>query len=59
VHPTACWLWKRSPVTDDYPEGKKNHFRDKIHWARIDLKDDDIGHLEPEDLKYQRILARQ
>ena len=47
------------PVTDDYPEGEKNKFQGKIHWVRIDLEDDDVSHLEPEELKYQRIMARQ
>lgn len=27
--------------------------------TRIDLEDDDISHLEPEELKYHRIMARQ
>jgi arylsulfatase len=47
------------PVTDDYPEGEKNKFQGAIHWVRIDLEDDDVSHLEPDDLKYQRIMARQ
>ena len=47
------------PVTADYPEGEKNKFQGKIHWVRIDLEDDDVSHLEANDLKYQRIMARQ
>jgi arylsulfatase len=47
------------PVTDDYPEGEKNQFQSKIIWVRIDLEDDDVSHLEPAELKYQRTLARQ
>lgn len=47
------------PVTDDYPQGQENRFRGKIHWVRIDLEDDDVSHLEPEDLKYRRTMARQ
>jgi arylsulfatase len=47
------------PVTDDYPEGEKNQFKGKIHWVRIDLEDDDVSHLEPEEQKYHRIMARQ
>ena len=47
------------PVTDDYPEGESNKFSGKIHWVRIDLEDDDVSHLEANDLKYQRIMARQ
>jgi arylsulfatase len=47
------------PVTGDYPEGEKNKFQGKIHWVRVDLEDDDVSHLEAEDHKYQRIMARQ
>jgi arylsulfatase len=47
------------PVTDDYPEGEKNKFRGTVHWVRIDLEDDDVSHLEPEEQKYHRIIARQ
>jgi arylsulfatase len=47
------------PVTDDYPEGEKNQFKGTIHWVRIDLEDDDVSHLEPQDLKYHRTMARQ
>ena len=47
------------PVTADYPEGEKNKFQGKINWVRIDLEDDDVSHLEADDLKYQRIMARQ
>ena len=39
------------PVTDDYPEGDANAFQGKIHWVRIDLEDDDVSHLEPEETK--------
>jgi len=27
--------------------------------VRVDLEDDDVSHLEPEEQKYHRILARQ
>ena len=47
------------PVTDDYPEGVSNEFSGKIHWVRIDLEEDNVSHLEPEELKYHRALARQ
>ena len=47
------------PVTDDYPEGEKNKFTGTVHWVRIDLEDDDVSHLEPEEQKYRRIIARQ
>ncbi len=48
-----------TPVTDDYPEGKKNKFQGKIYWVRLDLEDDDVSHLEAEENKYHRIMARQ
>jgi arylsulfatase A-like enzyme len=47
------------PVTDDYPEGEKNKFKGTVHWVRIDLEEDDVSHLEPEEQKYHRIIARQ
>ena len=47
------------PVTDDFPESEKNQFSGKIHWVRIGLEDHDVSHLEPEELKYHRALARQ
>jgi arylsulfatase A-like enzyme len=47
------------PVTDDYPEGEKNKFKGTVNWVRIDLEDDDVSHLEPEEQKYRRIIARQ
>jgi arylsulfatase len=47
------------PVTDDYPEGVKNKFQGEVHWVRIDLEDDDVSHLEPEEQKYHRMMARQ
>ncbi len=47
------------PVTDDYPGGKANKFNGKIHWVRVDLEDDDVSHLEPEEQKYYRIMGRQ
>jgi arylsulfatase len=47
------------PVTDDYPEGEKNKFKGTVNWVRIDLEEDDVSHLEPEEQKYHRILARQ
>jgi hypothetical protein len=47
------------PVTDDYPEGVSNHFSGKIHWVRIDLEQDSVSDLEPEEQKYHRLLARQ
>jgi arylsulfatase len=48
-----------SPVTDDYPEGESNQFNGQIHWVRIDIEEDDVSHLEPEEQKYHRIMARQ
>ena len=47
------------PVTDDYLEGHGNAFQGKIHWVRIDLEDDDVSHLEPEETRYHRMMARQ
>jgi arylsulfatase len=47
------------PVTDDYEEGEANAFQGRIHWVRIDLEDDDVSHLEPEETKYRRMMARQ
>jgi arylsulfatase len=47
------------PVTEDYPEGESNQFSGKIYWVRIDLEEDNVSHLEPEELKYHRALARQ
>ena len=47
------------PVTDDYPGGEKNKFKGDVNWVRIDLEDDDVSHLEPEEQKYRRIIARQ
>ena len=47
------------PVTDEYPVGEANAFQGKLHWVRIDLEDDDVSHEEPDDLKYQRMMARQ
>jgi arylsulfatase len=47
------------PVTDDYPAGQGNRFRGSVRWVRIDLEDDDVSHLEPEEQKYQRMMARQ
>ena len=47
------------PVTDDHPEGESNKFAGKLNWVRVDLEDDDLSHLEPEESKYHRIMARQ
>ena len=47
------------PVTDDYPEGTGNKFQGTVNWLRVDLEDDDISHLIPEDLKYKAVIARQ
>jgi arylsulfatase len=47
------------PVTDDYPEGESNKFSGKLNWVRIDLEDDDVSHLEPEENRYHRIMAKQ
>ena len=47
------------PVTNDYAAGEKNKFQGTIHWVRIDLEDDDVSHLEPEEQKYRRMMARQ
>ena len=46
-----------SRVTDELP--KDIGFKGKIHWVRVDLEDDDISHLEPEEQKYHRIMAKQ
>jgi len=48
-----------APVTDDYPEGEANQFTGVINWVRVDLEEDDVSHLEPEEQKYHRIMARQ
>jgi hypothetical protein len=47
------------PVTDDYPEGVKNQFKGKINWVRIDLEEDHVSHMESEEQKYHRIMAKQ
>ena len=47
------------PVTDDYPKGESNQFSGRINWVRIDLEEDDVSQLEPDELKYHRTLARQ
>ena len=47
------------PVTDDYPEGEKNAFTGNLKWVRVDLEEDNVSHQEPEELKYNRALARQ
>ena len=47
------------PVTDDYPEGESNKFSGRINWVRIDLEEDNVSYLEPQELKYHRALARQ
>jgi arylsulfatase len=47
------------PVTDDYPEGESNKFDGKLNWVRIDLEDDDVSHMEPDEQKYHRIMAKQ
>ena len=46
-----------TPVTDDMPEDLL--FQGVIHWVRVDLEEDNVSHLEPEEQKYHRILARQ
>ena len=46
-------------VTDDYPEGSTNKFSGKIHWVRVELEGKDMSHLEPVELKHNRIMARQ
>ena len=46
-------------MTDEYPEGEGNKFSGKIHWVRVDLEEDNASHLEPEELKYHRMMARQ
>ena len=48
-----------APVTDDYPEGAENEFTGTTNWVRIDLEEDNVSHLESEELKYHRALARQ
>jgi len=47
------------PVTDDYPEGEANQFTGMLNWVRVDLEEDDVSYLEPEEQKCHRILARQ
>jgi len=47
------------PVTDDYPEGAGNAFQGTINWVRVDLEDDDVSHLVPEDQKYKAVISRQ
>jgi len=47
------------PVTDDYPEGEGNKFQGTINWVRVDLEDDDVSHLVPEDQKYKAVISRQ
>ncbi len=47
------------PVTDDYPEGEGNKFQGTINWVRVDLEDDDVSHLVPEDQKYKAVIGRQ
>ena len=47
------------PVTDDYPEGAANKFQGTVNWVRIDLEDDDISHLIPEDVLYKAVIGRQ
>jgi len=47
------------PVTDDYPEGAGNQFSAKLDWVRIDLEQDPVSHLDPEELEYHRVMARQ
>jgi arylsulfatase len=46
-----------TPVTDDEPEDSR--FKGKINWVRVDLEEDDVSHLESEEQKYHRIVARQ
>ena len=47
------------PVTDDYPEGAGNKFQGTINWVRVDLEDDDVSHLVPDDQKYKAVIGRQ
>jgi arylsulfatase len=47
------------PVTDDYPEGESNQFSGEILWVRVDLEEDNVSHLEPDEQKYHRIISRQ
>jgi len=56
----ASALWYLAlPVTNDYAEGENNKFTGKIHWVRVDLEEDNVSHMESEELKYHRALARQ
>ncbi len=48
-----------SPVTDDYPGPGENVFTGTVNWVQVDLKDDDVSHLEDPEQIYHRILARQ
>ena len=46
-------------ISDIRREGGSNKFSGKIHWVRVDLEEDSTSHLEPEELKYHRVMARQ
>ena len=47
-----------SQVTDDYPKDDSNEFSGKIHCVRFDLGENKVSHLEPQELKFYRSLAR-
>ena len=48
-----------TPVTSDYPEAEANAFQGKIDWVRIDIEDDDVSHLIPEEVLYHSAIGRQ
>ena len=48
-----------TPVTSDYAEGEANAFQGKINWVRIDLEDDNVSHLVPEEVLYHSAVGRQ
>ena len=48
-----------TPVTSDYPEAEANAFQGEIDWVRIDIEDDDVSHLIPEEVLYHSAIGRQ
>jgi hypothetical protein len=48
-----------SPATPDYPAGDADEFTGDLAWVQIELKDDDVSHLEAPEATYHRSLARQ
>jgi hypothetical protein len=60
--PTARYLTpggdSATSVSDDCGP-KDSAFTRRVRWVQIDLEEDNVSHLEPEELKYHRALARQ